>query len=100
MGQITLTIAGRSHQVGCRDGEEPKLRALGAMLERHAPAVQHASGGSSERTLLYIALILADQLSEREAPAATADGTGELLDRIAERLEAVASALEEPAADA
>ncbi len=99
MGQITLRIAGRNHQVGCRDGEEPKLRALGAMLERHAPAAQHASGGSPERTLLYIALILADQLSEREAPAA-ADGTGELLDRIAERLEAVASALEEPAQDA
>ena len=98
MGQITLSIAGRNHQVGCRDGEEPKLRALGAMLERHAPAAQHASGGSPERTLLYIALILADQLSEREAPAA--DGTGELLDRIAERLEAVASALEEPAPDA
>ncbi len=99
MGQITLTIAGRNHQVGCRDGEEPKLRALGAMLERHAPAAQHASGGSPERTLLYIALILADQLSEREAPAA-ADGTAELLDRVAERLEAVATALEEPAPDA
>ena len=94
MGHITLTIAGRSHQVGCRDGEEPKLRALGAMLERHAPAVQHAAGGSSERTLLYIALILADQLAEREAGPAP-DGTSETLERIADRLEAVASALEQ-----
>ena len=99
MGQISLTIAGRSHQVGCRDGEEPKLRALGAMLERHAASVQHASGGSSERTLLYIALILADQLSEREAAPAP-DGTSAVLERIAERLEAVASALEERPSDA
>ncbi|MGN5374304.1 cell division protein ZapA [Sphingomonas hankookensis] len=69
MGQITLSIAGRSHQVGCRDGEEPKLRALGAVLERHAAAAQRASGGSSERTLLYIALILADQLAEETVDA-------------------------------
>jgi len=94
MGQITLTIAGRSHQVGCRDGEEPKLRALGAMLERHAPAVQHAAGGSSERTLLYIALILADQLAEREA-APPSDITSDILERVADRLEALASTLEQ-----
>ncbi|KQM66772.1 MULTISPECIES: cell division protein ZapA [unclassified Sphingomonas] len=99
MGQITLTIAGRSHQVGCRDGEEPKLRALGAMLERHAPAAQHASGGSSDRTLLYIALILADQLAEREAGPQAKSEAG-VLERIAERLEAVASALEEQGPDA
>lgn len=99
MGQITLNIAGRSHQVGCRDGEEPKLRALGAMLERHAPAVQHAAAGSSERTLLYIALILADQLAEREA-GPQPGLTSAVLEQIAERLEAVASALEEPGPNA
>lgn len=99
MGQITLTIAGRNHKVGCRDGEEPKLRALGAMLDRHAPAVQHAAGGSSERILLYIALILADQLTDRHLPE-SAGGNAELLERVAERLEAVASALEEPVPDA
>ena len=99
MGQITLNIAGRSHQVGCRDGEEPKLRALGAVLERHAAAAQRASGGSSERTLLYIALILADQLAEG-ASDAPADPAPAVLARIAERLEAVASALETPGPDA
>ncbi len=99
MGQITLNIAGRSHQVGCRDGEEPKLRALGAMLERHAPAAQRASGGSSERTLLYIALILADQLSEG-ASQAPADPSPMALEKIAERLEAIASALEVTGPDA
>ncbi|PZO80751.1 MAG: cell division protein ZapA [Sphingomonas hengshuiensis] len=99
MGQITLSIAGRSHQVGCRDGEEPKLRALGAVLERHAAAAQRASGGSSERTLLYIALILADQLAE-ETVDAPPDPSPGVLERIAERLEAVASALEAGGTDA
>ncbi len=99
MGQITLNIAGRSHQVGCRDGEEPKLRALGALLERHAAAAQRASGGSSERTLLYIALILADQLSEG-ASDVPVDPTPAVLERVAERLEAIASALEVAGPDA
>ncbi|WP_230769141.1 cell division protein ZapA [Sphingomonas sp. Leaf4] len=98
MAQVTLTVAGRPHLVACRDGEESSLRALGAMLERHAATAQRASGGSSERTLLYIALMLADQLSEREAnPAAGLPPA--VLERIAERLEAVAAALEEPAED-
>jgi cell division protein ZapA len=99
MAQVTLTIAGRPHSVACRDGEESALRALGAMMERYAAAAQRASGGSSERTLLYIALMLADQLAEREAhPAAGLPPA--VLERIAERLEAVASALEEPPHDA
>lgn len=99
MGRLTLTIAGRPYSVASRDGEEGKLRALAAMLERHATAAQRASGGSVERTLLYIALMLADELSERES----APGAGlppAILERIAERLEAVASTLEEPATDA
>ncbi len=99
MAQVTLTIAGRPHVVACKDGEEATLRGLGAMLERHAAAAQRASGGTSERTLLYIALMLADRLVEHEAhPAAGIDPA--MLERIAERLEAVASALEEPPADA
>lgn len=95
MGQITLNVAGRAYQVGCRDGEEPKLRALGAMLERHAAAAQRASGASPERTLLYIALMVADELAEREADPA-AGLSAAVLARIAERLEAVATTLEEP----
>lgn len=99
MGQITLDIAGRAYLVGCRDGEEPKLRALAAMLERHAPAAQRAAGGSSERTLLYTALMLADELTEREANA-VGDRSAALLERIAARLETVASALEQRPPDA
>lgn len=94
MGQIALSVAGREYQVGCRDGEEPKLRALGAMLERHAVAAQRAAGGSAERTLLYIALMVADELAEREEnPAAGLSAA--VLTQIAERLETVAATLEE-----
>lgn len=98
MAQVTLTIANRSHSIACRDGEEPHLLALAERLQRHAPAAVRASAGtSSERTLLLIALMLADELAERDAaPPPPATGLpADLLDEIAERLEAVASALED-----
>jgi cell division protein ZapA len=98
MAEVMLTVAGRSHAIACRDGEEPHLRHLESLLERHAEMAQRASGGlNSERTLLYLALILADLLdeAERNPPSGVSPV---LLDRIADRLEAVAAALEEDVA--
>jgi cell division protein ZapA len=97
MADITLQVAGRSYTVSARDEDMPHLRALEARIGRHAEAAMRAGGTQGgERTLLYLALILADALDEAErkpAPAAVVpDG---LLDRIADRLEAVAGALEE-----
>ena len=67
MGQVTLTVAGRSHSNACRDGEELHLERLGALLERHSETAVRASGGlSGERTMFFLALILADLLDEAE----------------------------------
>ena len=95
MAEVTLSLIGRSFAVACRDGEEPHLRHLESLLQRHAETAQRASGGiNSERTLFYLALILADLLdeAERNPPSGVSPV---LLDRIADRLEAVAAALEE-----
>lgn len=100
MAEVTLSIAGRSYTVACRDGEEPHLHRLESLIARHADTAQRASGGiNSERTLLFLALILADLLdeAERNPPAGVSPV---LLDNIADRLEAVAAALEEDAASA
>ncbi|WP_448664337.1 cell division protein ZapA [Sphingomonas sp. CJ20] len=100
MAEITLTIAGRSYPIAARDGDEAHLRNLEAMIASHADAAQRASGGlSAERTLVYLALILADLVDEaqRHPPVGVSPV---LLERIADRLEAVAAALEEDAADA
>ncbi len=95
MAQVTIQVAGRSHIVACRDGDEPQLRALAATLDSHSDTALRASGGlSAEKTLLYIALILADQVAETERSPPTGIPPM-LLDRIADRLEAVATALEE-----
>ena len=95
MGQITLTIAGRSHTIACRDGEEVHLERLGLLLNKHAETALAASGGlSGERTMLFIALILADLLdeAERNPPGGVSPV---LLDTLAARLESVAAALED-----
>lgn len=99
MADVTLTIAGRSYVVAARDGDEAHLRRLEKMLQKHSPAAQRASGGmSAERTLVYLSLILADLLDEAQENAAPAAAPNALLNHIADRLEAVAAALEEDAA--
>ena len=100
MAEITLSIAGRSYSIAAREGDEPHLRHLESMLQRHAADALRASGGlNQERTLVYLALILADLVddTERNPPQGVSPV---LLDRIADRLEAVAAALEEDAAEA
>ena len=100
MADVTLTIAGRSYAVSARDGDEAHLRHLESILHKHADTAQRASGGlSAERTLVYLALILADLLDEAERNPSQGVSPV-LLDRIADRLEAVATALEEDASAA
>jgi cell division protein ZapA len=100
MAEIDISIAGRSYSVAARDGDEPHLRHLESILQKHAETAHRASGGlNAERTLVYLSLILADLVDEvqRNPPAGVSPV---LLERIADRLEAVAAALEEDAAEA
>ncbi|WP_029724255.1 cell division protein ZapA [Sphingomonas sp. UNC305MFCol5.2] len=100
MADIDLTIAGRTYSVAAREGDEPHLRHLESILQEHAVTAHRASGGlNAERTLVYLALILADMVDEvqRNPPEGVSPV---LLERIADRLEAVAIALEEDAAEA
>jgi cell division protein ZapA len=99
MATVELMIGGRSHQVGCRDGEEEALSALGRKLDELAQTAARAAGApSGERMMLFIALMLADELAEANSGSGkklvTVGANASLLDRIADRLEAVAAALE------
>ncbi|HEX4694068.1 cell division protein ZapA [Sphingomonas sp.] len=102
MAEVTLTIGDRRHNVTCRDGEEAQLRRLGDMLDQRWSAANRASGGlNAERTMLLVALMLADSLDNAEnRPASDGGPSPVFLTRIAERLEGIASALEKPVADA
>jgi cell division protein ZapA len=108
MPDVSLTIAGRSYRVACRQGEEDSLREAAALVDSKSRDVIAGLGTQSEaRQLLLAALLLADQLIDKPAladdpapppPAPAPDP--ELAQRagsIATRLEALADALEQEA---
>jgi cell division protein ZapA len=106
MANIDIDVAGRGYSVSCRDGEEEHLRALAAIVDRRAQDAAEALGGLTEsRQLLFAALLIADDLKDARAGAGLPDPTpprpdpavAEALERIAGRLEALATTLE-PAA--
>jgi len=102
MGQVNVQIAGRSYALACRDGEEPRLSRLAGHLERKAEELSATLGQMSEpRLLLMAGILVADELfelRETQGGGAAADPrVGEALNRLAERVEALASSLEETA---
>ena len=98
MAEVELTIAGRPYRVACRNGEEENLRAAGALVDAKSREALSGLGTLSEsRQLLFAALLLADQLvdaRQAEIPTAIDPGLVERSERIAERLESLADALE------
>jgi cell division protein ZapA len=105
MADVRLSIAGREYIVTCKDGEEPRLQALGALVDEKAREAGGPSGGLNEsRLLLFSALLLADKLHDggghassatRSAPTdAALDQAAETLERLADRLETLAQRLE------
>ena len=99
MASVDIEIATRKYSLACRDGEEAHLRTVAAIVDRKARDAGGALGNLSEaRQLLYASLLLADELKERREgrdPPESADPTmGETLERLAERIEALAGRLE------
>ncbi|WP_374943391.1 cell division protein ZapA [Sphingomonas sp.] len=95
MAEVTLSIGGRPHRVACRDGEETRVRMLGDMLDTRWTGAAKVSGGSVERAMLFVALMLADDLDEaHRRPPEGAAVSEDALARIADRLESLAAALE------
>ena len=85
MGEVHVRVGGRGYALACRDGEEARLADLAAALDARAAALSARLGAMPEaRLLLSLALMLADELEERDAALVEA----------AARVETVAMALE------
>ena len=101
MASVEIVIADRKYQLACRDGEEAHLRSVATLVDRKARDAGAAVGNMTEaRQLLFAALLLADELQDQRAgkgadAAPQPDpAVADALERLAEKVEAVADRLE------
>ena len=100
---VTVTVLGRSHDIGCDEGQEDTVRARAAEVDRRASEVLRAVGQvDNARLMVMVALLLADELAEQKAAvsklkegegpndAALAAG----LEAVTRRLAAIADSIE------
>ena len=101
-----MTIAGRTYQVACREGEEDNLRAAARLVDGKSREALAGLGTLSEsRQFLFASLLLADQLIEKPEPevrrrrAGPTRRSSRAPKRSPSRLESLADALERDAAN-
>ena len=93
MAQVKITIGGRTYPLACRDGEESHLTSLAAHLQDKADELGQTLGTLSEAWLLLMAgILVADELFEQRRSTGAPDLTK--FTALAERVEAIADALE------
>lgn len=77
MGQVAITVNGRSYRFDCGDGEEARLKELAAYVKSRMDGLAREHGHiGEERLLLMTALMIADDLwdataGDTSAPAKT-----------------------------
>lgn len=114
MGQVAITINGRSYDIACDDGQEEHLSRLGLYLDQKvAELVGNVGQVGDARLMVMAGLLIADELADAydelaEAKEAHPDGAvrnGEdsperagavqqSLERLTRRIEDVAARLE------
>jgi cell division protein ZapA len=63
MGQVAITVNGRSYRFDCGDGEEPRLKELADYVKSRMETLTREHGNiGEERLLLMAALTIADEL--------------------------------------
>ena len=63
MGQVAVTLNGRSYRFDCGDGEDARLAELAAFVKGRVEEIGRQFGNAGdERILLMAALLIADEL--------------------------------------
>ena len=104
---VDLTIAGRTYQVACREGEEDNLRSAARLVDGKSREALAGLGTLSEaRQFLFASLLLADQLIDKRpeaaappTPAPPDPALAARAEALADRLESLAGRLEESGAN-
>ncbi len=96
---MTLTIGGRNYPITCADGEEEHVMGLGRQIDERLKTMGAGNGQSEARTLLFAALLLADENHELRnrniGGGDLAKQIAPMLDELASRLESCATILEQ-----
>ena len=68
MGQVTITLNGRTYRLRCGEGEEQRLIELADMVrDKLTPLVREFGQAGDDRLLLMTALLMADELLDTRA---------------------------------
>ena len=112
MAQVTIRINGYAYSIGCADGEEDHLEAMGRELDERVERIKAVAGTAGEARLLVLAaLMMADELSDlktefttlrrqlarlQSSPVGEDPKLGRRLGKLAKRAEEIATGLEHP----
>jgi len=65
MGQVAITVMGRSYRFVCGDGEEARIKMLASYVNEKVDQLSHDLGRTpDDRLLVMAALMLADEVFE------------------------------------
>jgi cell division protein ZapA len=65
LGQLAITVNGRSYPIACEEGQEKHLAELGAYVDKRVKDLVASVGQVGDTRLLVMAsLLIADELSE------------------------------------
>ncbi len=77
MGQVAVTLNGRTYRLRCGDGDEPRLLQLAGYLEQRIEALAAEFGQvGDERLLLMAALLITDELWDAREQLQQLDAAG------------------------
>ena len=72
MATAVVTVAGRAYRVGCEQGEEPRLEALGRLVDERIEKLREGFGEIGDQRLLVMgALGFADEAEDQRSRAET-----------------------------
>ena len=98
MINLEIKIGNRPYQITCREGQEPHYEALTKIINEKIATAESALGSMSEtRLLMFATLLLADEINDIRAglpPSSPSNVDPGALERVADRIEALAAALE------
>jgi len=72
MAVAVVTVAGRAYRVGCEQGDEPRIEALGRLVDERIDKLRQGFGEIGDQRLLVMgALEFADEAEDHRSRAET-----------------------------